>query len=145
MIVLYFDRPLLRDRASQSRLTWMTRSIWKMTGLWNVTPCRLVDSGRHFRGVYYPDDGGSKFLWNVGQNPSICTVQHSRNQSSSHSSIIELPIYVEYFIFRFCFYCWLLEFWDTDGGCEEYSTKLFLFLPNKVHWRGDYYLEPRER
>jgi hypothetical protein len=36
----------------------------KMTVFWDVAPCSLVETGRHFS---CPDDGGSKYLWNIGQ------------------------------------------------------------------------------
>jgi hypothetical protein len=41
-----------------------------MTVFWGVAPCSLAEIDRRFRGAYchhYQDDGGSEYLWNLGQ------------------------------------------------------------------------------
>jgi hypothetical protein len=86
-------------------LVWLFRSInfrdvapyclievylcFQGTVFWNAMPCRLVDTYQHFRGtcslhfqvqktLFYPKNGGSRFLCNIGIHPPICTVQHPR-------------------------------------------------------------------
>jgi hypothetical protein len=62
----------------------------KMTVFWDVAPCSLVEVYRRFRGTFFlhhqsdqPDDGGSKYLWNVGKLLADYTAQYLEGQSSS--------------------------------------------------------------
>jgi hypothetical protein len=41
------------------RIEVLTVASMKITDFWDVAPCSLVETDRHFRG---PDDGGSKHL-----------------------------------------------------------------------------------
>jgi hypothetical protein len=65
----------------------LTETGMKMAVFWDVAPCSLVDTDRHFRGAYClqhrTDNGGSKVLWNVGQYLPDYTAQHRRRQPSS--------------------------------------------------------------
>jgi hypothetical protein len=45
-----------------------------MTILWDVAPCSLAETD------YRSDDGGNKYLWNVGQFLRDYTAQHPRRQ-----------------------------------------------------------------
>jgi hypothetical protein len=74
----------------------------KMTISWDIVPCSVVKIDRCFRDAYclqrqdYPDDGGSKHLWNVSQFPPGYLAQHHRRQSSSYSPPWEreiLPVF----------------------------------------------------
>jgi hypothetical protein len=47
----------------------------------------LVDTNQHFRRASGPDDGGSKFLWNISQYLSEYLAQDPRRQPSSYSSL----------------------------------------------------------
>jgi hypothetical protein len=49
----------------------------KMAVLWGVPPCSL--GGR-------PDDGGSKYLWNVGKLLPDCTAERYRRRPSSNTN-----------------------------------------------------------
>jgi hypothetical protein len=51
-----------------------------MTVSWQVAPCSRVQTGRRFRSG--SDDGGNKYLWNIGQFLSECSAQHPRWQPS---------------------------------------------------------------
>jgi hypothetical protein len=42
--------------------------------------------------IHYPDDGGSKHLWNISERLQDCVVQKSRRQSSSYSLLWEPKI-----------------------------------------------------
>jgi hypothetical protein len=44
---------------------------------WDVLPCKIIVD-RRFRGTYCPDDGGSKYLWNVGRQLFYTAVQPRR-------------------------------------------------------------------
>jgi hypothetical protein len=78
---------------NNKHLSWRQRTNTfqrlKMTVLWNVAPCSLVEVYRRFRGGYYPhhrpDDGGSKHPWNVGRRIPDYKAQHPRRQLSSYS------------------------------------------------------------
>jgi len=37
----------------------------KIVVFWNVLPCNLHLQGRRLLALPYPEDGGSKFLWNI--------------------------------------------------------------------------------
>jgi hypothetical protein len=62
----------------------------KMAVLWVAAPCSLVEVYQLFRGAFClrhqggdrPDDGGSKFVWNVGKLISDHTALHARRQPS---------------------------------------------------------------
>jgi hypothetical protein len=63
-----------------------------MAVFWVVAPCILVEVHWHFRGPCclhhqgkQPDDGGSKYLWNVGKLLPDYTAQEPRTQPSSYS------------------------------------------------------------
>jgi hypothetical protein len=48
------------------RIQVLTVANMKMTLVWDVAPCSLVEIYWRFRGDYIrPDDGDSKHLWNV--------------------------------------------------------------------------------
>jgi hypothetical protein len=55
----------------------------KMTALWDIAPCSLVEFDWRFRGEvsHCPDDGGSKDLWNVGKLVPDHTALQPRRQS----------------------------------------------------------------
>jgi hypothetical protein len=62
--------------------------ISKMTAFWGVALCNLVEVYRRFRGaccLHRPVDGGSKYLWNVGNLLPDYTAQQPRKQLSSYS------------------------------------------------------------
>jgi hypothetical protein len=61
--------------------------LLKMSVIWNVAPCSLVQIDWHFRGPnclhhqsndHCPDDGGSKHPWNRGQLLPDYMAQHLR-------------------------------------------------------------------
>jgi hypothetical protein len=62
-----------------------------MAVFWVVAPCSLVEVYRRFRGTcclhhHRPDDGSSKYLWNVGKLlPGYTTLQPKRQASSTMS------------------------------------------------------------
>jgi hypothetical protein len=68
----------------------LTASSMKMTVVWDVVPCSLVEVEQRFRGARClhhqgdddPNDGGSKHLRNVGKLLPDYTAQHPRRQSS---------------------------------------------------------------
>jgi hypothetical protein len=70
----------------------MAASI-KMTVLWDAVPCSVVEVYQYFRGAcclsHYPNDGGSKCLWNVSKLLPDYMVQHPRKQSSSITSTLK--------------------------------------------------------
>lgn len=51
----------------------LTATSIKAAFFWNVVPCYLVDTDRHFIGSYFPDNGGNKLL----ERRSVC-VKHPR-------------------------------------------------------------------
>jgi hypothetical protein len=64
----------------------------KMAVFWVVVPCSLVDVYRRFGGTWClhhqrdrPDDGGSKYVWNVGKRLSDYTMLQPRRQPFSYS------------------------------------------------------------
>jgi hypothetical protein len=60
----------------------------KLTAFWDVAPCNLVEVCRRFRDrccLHRPDDGGSKYLWNVDKLLPDYTVLQPRRQQSSYS------------------------------------------------------------
>jgi hypothetical protein len=60
----------------------LTAASMKMAVFWVVAPCSLVEVYRRFRGDR-PDDGGSKYLLNVGKLLPDYTALQTRRQSSS--------------------------------------------------------------
>jgi hypothetical protein len=71
------------------RLQVLTATSMKMTVLWNVASCSLVDTDRRFRGVYcihhQGDDGGSKHVQIVGEYQ---TTRRDTSKDLSHLSKI---------------------------------------------------------
>jgi hypothetical protein len=75
--------------------------IMKMTVFWDVAPFNLVEVCLRFRGaccLHYqgdevsPDDGSSKYLWNVSKRLPDYTTQHPRRQLFSYCSPWESEI-----------------------------------------------------
>jgi hypothetical protein len=69
----------------------------KMAVFWLVALCGLLEVYRLFRAAYCltmgrPDDGGSKYLWNVGKLLPDYTTQHPRRQPSASSPPWETEI-----------------------------------------------------
>jgi hypothetical protein len=67
----------------------------KKAVFWDVSLCTLVDTDLCFIGVYFlnrqadrPDDGGSKFLRNVGQYLADNTARRPRRQQYSECSFV---------------------------------------------------------
>jgi hypothetical protein len=83
----------LRDQTShsaESRFVYSEVNI-KMTVLWDVAPCSLVEFYQRFRGDYCLHHQAVmmeevKLLWNVGKLLPDYTAQHPRRQPSSYSS-----------------------------------------------------------
>jgi hypothetical protein len=71
----------------------LTAVSTKMAVFWFVAPCSLVEVYQRFRGPcclhHQPDDGGSKYLWNVGKLLVDCTALQPRRQPSSNLSHIK--------------------------------------------------------
>jgi hypothetical protein len=70
-----------------------------MTVFWDIAPCSLADIDRRFTGAYClhhqgegSDNGGGKYLWNVGKLLPDYPTQHPRRQSSSYSPLWEPEI-----------------------------------------------------
>jgi hypothetical protein len=70
-----------------------TATSMKMAAVWAVAPCSslltdvFIESSIRLMSDY-PDDGGSKLLWNVGHHLPDYTVQHPRQSSSSTATVL---------------------------------------------------------
>jgi hypothetical protein len=63
-LYLFRVHSLFDPTAFQFRFQFLTATSTEMAVFWDVAPCSLVDIDRRFRD-YFPDDGGSKHIWNV--------------------------------------------------------------------------------
>jgi hypothetical protein len=53
-----------------------------ITVFWDIAPCSMVEAFRRFRGAYCPDDGGSKYVRNVGKLLPVYALRRPRRRSS---------------------------------------------------------------
>jgi hypothetical protein len=107
----------------------------RMTVLWDVVPCSLIEIDQRFRGTYclhhQVDGGGSKHLWNVNQFLWDCTAQNPRRQS-----------------FSFVKFCVPLQSFMSDSGLKkkicilailfplnEMAVTKFYFFKNFLFWK----------
>jgi hypothetical protein len=100
---------------------------------WVVAPCSLVDTDRLFRGAYChcPDDGGSKFLWDVGQYLPEYTAQQPRKQLSLNVQQtdrtclrFEVLVVVKMSIVDF----WVMTSYHLAGGYKRFGGTYRLHL-----------------
>jgi hypothetical protein len=87
--------PRLVDRIYFVSFLVLAAKIMKISVLWDVSLCTLVDTDLCFIGVYFlnrhadcPDDGGSKILRNVGQYLADNTARRPRRQQYSECSLV---------------------------------------------------------
>jgi hypothetical protein len=104
----------------------------KIIVFWDVAPYSLVVVYWHFRGAYCcsPDDGGSKWLWNISQHLPNYMAQHLRRQPSSYLSPWEPEISSGHKIQSFC---WLpvVSVYFTRGCCPSVIKVCMFYL---LHW-----------
>jgi hypothetical protein len=117
---------------------FLRRRLWRWLIFWGVALFSLVEVFRRYRSscwlpyqgqgvtlsdrflylkpiprvrlTHGPDDGGSKYLWNVGKLLPDCTAQHPRRQSSSsgqwsiasYCRLISDVIYNKMYIIHVC-------------------------------------------
>jgi hypothetical protein len=87
-----------------------------MAVVWVVAPCSLVEVYQRFRGPCYPDDGGSKDLWNVGKLLPDYTVLQPRTQQSSEWNAIKFSnVPGQLSQFRVWLRIWQPEFYPRQG------------------------------
>jgi hypothetical protein len=112
------------------RFQVLTAANMKMTVFWDVAPCCLLEVYRRLRGVcclhhqgdHFPDDRGSKHLWNVDKRLPDYTEQHPRRQSSSNKLIFEI--------------------WGSHGG-EDVDVALVGCNAMWTGWRWRQYVHPK--